>query len=206
MRGAQHEPAYLALNPKGKVPTLVVDGTVVTESPVILSYLAKRQPEAKLLPTADDAVTGLVGLADLVWAAGTLHPLAHRVFRPDSYTTAAPEGVKSVALEQLGRIAKAVATRIGVDGWWYGPNWSIVDTYIAWCFSIATEFGFRSLHIRQSRLTKLESKSGLHSRKCGCASARQSPGTSYPSRRGIPELFYNGSSTSCLRWIFARWV
>ena len=142
MRGAQHEPAYLALNPKGKVPTLVVDGTVVTESPVILSYLAKRQPEAKLLPTADDAVTGLVGLADLVWAAGTLHPLAHRVFRPDSYTTAAPEGVKSVALEQLGGIAKAVATRIGVDGWWYGPNWSIVDTYIAWCFSIATEFGF----------------------------------------------------------------
>ena len=43
-------PEYLALNPEGKVPTLVVDGTPLTEVAAILFYLARRFPDARLLP------------------------------------------------------------------------------------------------------------------------------------------------------------
>src|SRR5713226_4133697 len=46
-------PDYLALNPEGKVPTLVIDGRPLTEVAAILFYLAKRFPEAGLLPRDD---------------------------------------------------------------------------------------------------------------------------------------------------------
>jgi glutathione S-transferase len=49
--GAHRSPEYLALNPKGKVPALMLpDGSVLTEFPVIAYWLAKSFPEAKLLP------------------------------------------------------------------------------------------------------------------------------------------------------------
>ena len=43
-------PEYLALNPMGKVPTLVHGDTVITETPAILAYLADAFPEAGLAP------------------------------------------------------------------------------------------------------------------------------------------------------------
>src|SRR5258707_15505407 len=46
-------PAYLALNAEGKVPTLLVDGRPLTEVAAILHYLAKRFPDAGLLPRDD---------------------------------------------------------------------------------------------------------------------------------------------------------
>jgi glutathione S-transferase len=47
---AQHDPAYLKLNPGGVVPTLIVDGRVLTESAALLMILAERHPEARLAP------------------------------------------------------------------------------------------------------------------------------------------------------------
>lgn len=49
----QRSAAYLALNPEGKVPTLLVDGHSLTEVAAILYYLAKRFPDAALLPYYD---------------------------------------------------------------------------------------------------------------------------------------------------------
>ncbi len=46
-------PDFLAINPEGKVPTLLVDGRVLTEVAAILYYLAKRFPDAELLPGDD---------------------------------------------------------------------------------------------------------------------------------------------------------
>jgi glutathione S-transferase len=51
-RGHHREPAFLALNPAGKVPVLDDDGTVVTESAAICMHLAERHPESGLLPPA----------------------------------------------------------------------------------------------------------------------------------------------------------
>jgi glutathione S-transferase len=49
-RDAQHDPAYLKLNPRGVVPTLVIDGRPRCESAALLAMLAERHPEAKLIP------------------------------------------------------------------------------------------------------------------------------------------------------------
>jgi len=49
-QGAQRDPAYLALNPRGVVPTLVIDGQPRHESAALLMMLADRHPEAGLAP------------------------------------------------------------------------------------------------------------------------------------------------------------
>jgi glutathione S-transferase len=52
LRGDQYEPAYLKLNPNGVVPTLVHDGTPITESSMILYYIDEIFPEPPLMPEA----------------------------------------------------------------------------------------------------------------------------------------------------------
>jgi glutathione S-transferase len=65
--------AYLALNPEGKVPTLLVDGRPLTEVAGILFYLARRFPAAGLLPTVDiEAEAQAVSWMSFI--AATLHP------------------------------------------------------------------------------------------------------------------------------------
>jgi glutathione S-transferase len=50
-RFEQHDPAFLAINPKGQVPVLVSDGAIVTESTVIMEYLEEAFPEPPLHPS-----------------------------------------------------------------------------------------------------------------------------------------------------------
>jgi glutathione S-transferase len=52
LRGEQFAPEYLALNPKGVVPTLVHDGAVIVESTVICEYLEEAFPEHAIYPPA----------------------------------------------------------------------------------------------------------------------------------------------------------
>ena len=66
-------PGYLALNGEGKVPTLVVDGRPLTEVAAILYYLARRFPDAGLLPH-DDIDADAQALSWMSFIASTLHP------------------------------------------------------------------------------------------------------------------------------------
>lgn len=51
---AQKSPEYLALNPNGVVPTLVIDGTPQYEAAALAMLLAERHPQANLAPAFDD--------------------------------------------------------------------------------------------------------------------------------------------------------
>jgi len=66
-------PEYLALNPEGKVPTLVIDGRPLTEVAANLWYLAKRFPAAGLLPQNDLAAEAEV-VSWMSFIAATIHP------------------------------------------------------------------------------------------------------------------------------------
>jgi glutathione S-transferase len=66
-------PAYLALNAEGKVPTLLIDGRPLTEVAAILFYLARRFPDAGLLPR-DDIEADAQALSWMSFATSTLHP------------------------------------------------------------------------------------------------------------------------------------
>lgn len=66
-------PAYLAINPEGKVPTLLIDGRPLSEVAAILFYLARRFPEAGLLPEGDiEAEAQAVSWMSFI--AATVHP------------------------------------------------------------------------------------------------------------------------------------
>lgn len=52
---AQKSPEYLALNPNGVVPTLVIDGKSQYEAAALAMLLAERHPDASLAPAFDDA-------------------------------------------------------------------------------------------------------------------------------------------------------
>lgn len=55
---AQHAPAYLAINPMGKVPAIAHNGAVVTETAAICCYLADAFPHAGLAPAIGDPLRG----------------------------------------------------------------------------------------------------------------------------------------------------
>ncbi len=66
-KGEQHAPEYLAVNPEGKVPTLLIDGWKLTEVAATLYYLAKRYPEAKLWPAGRARSRGAGDFVDVVY-------------------------------------------------------------------------------------------------------------------------------------------
>jgi glutathione S-transferase len=54
----QRQPAYLAVNPMGKVPAIVHDGALVTEQGAVFAYLADLHPEAGITPAIGDPLRG----------------------------------------------------------------------------------------------------------------------------------------------------
>jgi len=83
--GKNKSPDFLAINPMGKVPTLVHDGKVITEAAAICLYLADVFPKANLKPAADK-------LADYYrWTIFAAAPLEHAVTSKAIGWTAPPE-------------------------------------------------------------------------------------------------------------------
>ena len=56
--GEQRRPAYLAINPMGKVPAIRHAGALITEQPAVFIYLADLYPAAKLAPPPGDPLRG----------------------------------------------------------------------------------------------------------------------------------------------------
>ena len=103
-------PDFLKINPNGKVPTLVVDGTILTEVAGTLFYLARAFPQAGLMPA------GALGEAEAVsWMsfdASTLH-------------TAVAQGPERVA--EVWRIAEQ---KLSGKQWCVGGKYSIADIHL----------------------------------------------------------------------------
>jgi glutathione S-transferase len=71
--GEQRQPAYLAVNPLGKVPAIMHGDALVTEQVAIFLYLADLFPQAKLAPALDDPLRGPY-LRWLVYYAAAFEP------------------------------------------------------------------------------------------------------------------------------------
>ena len=86
MAGDQYKPAYLAINPKATIPTLVRDdGTSLTEFQAIAWWLARRYPKSKLLPEDIDGEARVIETLDYV--VGTIHGQGYtRIFTTSNYS------------------------------------------------------------------------------------------------------------------------
>lgn len=99
LKGEHKSPEFKKLNPKSKVPTLVIDGEPLHENVAIISYLNERFPEAALLPTATNALERSRQLADLCFCSATLHPLVARIRVPEFF--AAEESARQKHTERM---------------------------------------------------------------------------------------------------------
>ena len=124
---AQHAPAFKAINPKSKVPTLMRDdGSVLTEFPAIALWLARTNPQAGLLPDDPDAQARAFEAMDYVVA--TIHMQGFtRMVRPGNYTPneADHEAVKAKGREIFETGLKLMDSALG------GKD------YVAGAFSVA---------------------------------------------------------------------
>lgn len=134
MRGAHRSKEYLALNPKGKVPTLIVDGKPLSENLAILSYLDEEFPEARLLPQTSDAFSRAEILSDLSFCASGLHPVVTRLRLPRFFCDVEPgeSRVFEMAETAMRLNFAIIEERLAGNKWWYGDQWSILDAYINW--------------------------------------------------------------------------
>ena len=75
---------YLAVNPKGYIPALQIDGFIVTENPAILAYLGRRFPEAGVYPN-DSGEAEARCLELLAWSSNTVHVAFAQLFRTERF-------------------------------------------------------------------------------------------------------------------------
>ena len=109
-RNQHKDPAYLAINPEGKVPTLLIDGRALTEVAGILFYLARAFPDAGLLPVGDIEAESRI-LSWMSFIAATVHPARRQGLGP-----------QQAALRQA-------ETRLGGGDWAVGA-FSIADIHL----------------------------------------------------------------------------
>jgi glutathione S-transferase len=136
--GAHRKHPYLTLNPRAKVPALFLDGRTLTENAAILFELNTRSDDRLLGSPKREAREQFV--SDLVWCAATLHPIVRQIRAPLRFTDGDPEAVRAHGIKQFATVALMLETRLMRD-WWYGRDWSIVDTYLRWIVGVA-ETGF----------------------------------------------------------------
>jgi glutathione S-transferase len=82
-KGEQKSPEYLAINPNGQVPVLVVDGRPLTQIVAICEFLDRSFPKAGLLPAA--AWERTQALSRLAWMNNTVHPTFTQIFRTPEF-------------------------------------------------------------------------------------------------------------------------
>ena len=130
--GAHRDPAYLKLNPNGKVPTLVMDGKfVLFESAAITMFIADRHPEARLAPGPDEMARGHF----YQWMAhltNSVQPAMLRYYYPERTTADAGgnEAVTAKATEEIGTLWGRMDQHLAAHGpYLLGDRFSAADIF-----------------------------------------------------------------------------
>lgn len=136
----QKSEEYLKLNAAGKVPTLVIDGRPLTEVAATLYYLARRFPEAGLLPPDTDIEAQAHVISWMSFIASAIHP------------------VWSKGLENALPVFEVADQRLGANDWAVGNTYSIADIHLFrlyWRFSSKHELPADSLPNLKRHLARM---------------------------------------------------
>ena len=129
--GEQRSAAYLAINPKARVPSLVTDRGILTEVPVLLGYIARTFPKAELAPT--DGFDFFQMQSFNTYLASTIHITFAHIFRPERYadSDAAKADMRAKAPKSLIEQFQLVEERLS-DGreWVHGDKYTVSDPYL----------------------------------------------------------------------------
>jgi glutathione S-transferase len=127
----QQSPDYLALNPKGRVPTLITDRGIISETPAILAYIAQTHRAAELAPI-DDPFAFAEVQAFNSYLCSTVHVgHAHRI-RGARWADdpAAHQAMKVKVTQNMGDYFEIIENRMFRGPWVMGEQYSIADPYL----------------------------------------------------------------------------
>ena len=129
-KGEHRSPEYLALNPNGQVPTLVVDGKPLSQIVAICEYIDRKYPKVGLLPADPWARTQ--ALSDLAWMNNTVHTTFTHVFRPEQFADedAAKENVKKFGAKRFRQLLERIQEKVTQAApFWFGDEPAFHDAY-----------------------------------------------------------------------------
>ena len=130
--GDNRTPAFRALNPSGKVPVLVADGTAITESAAIARFLCARHPDAGLMP----AEGTLDGARVDQWLFFVTTELEQALWTKAKHTFALPAKLRVPAVRETANteFKRAVAVAAAMHGdapYAVGDTFTVADLFFA---------------------------------------------------------------------------
>ncbi len=126
----QQSPAYLAINPKGRVPALATEQGVLTETPALLAFIAQQFPARALAPL-DDAFAFARMQEFNNYLASTVH-VAHAHKRRGSRWAddpAAHEAMRAKVPQTMTACARMMQQQLQ-GPWVLGERYSVADPYL----------------------------------------------------------------------------
>lgn len=131
-KGDQDTAEFLAINPRGQIPAMVLaDGTIITESAAISLHLADNHPDAGLLPPVASSERARV-YRWLFYASANIYEAVLRLYYTDGFTTDAGQldQVQDSARAHMDNAWELLENELGEGPYLLGSNYSVVDPYL----------------------------------------------------------------------------
>lgn len=117
---------YLAINPRGQVPALILDdGSLMTEGPAIVQYIADMKPEKMLMPPAG-TMARYRFLEWLNYLTSELHQRFYPLFVFPNF----PEDVIAALKDDLVKRLSHVSQKLGDGPYLMGEQFTVADGYL----------------------------------------------------------------------------
>jgi glutathione S-transferase len=127
----QNSPEYLKINPKGRVPTLVMDRGILTETPAMLAFIAQSFPQAKLAPL-DDAFEFAKVQAFNSYLCSTVHVAHAHKMRGARWATEETTfaDMKRMIPKTMGACFNLIEREMLKGPWVMGESYTVCDPYL----------------------------------------------------------------------------
>jgi glutathione S-transferase len=127
----QNSPDYLEINPKGRVPSLVTDRGILTETPAMLAYIAQTFPQARLAPL-DDAFAFAQVQSINSYLCSTVHVAHAHKMRGARWATEDTSfaDMKRMVPKTVGACFALIERKMLKGPWVMGETYTICDPYL----------------------------------------------------------------------------
>jgi len=127
----QRKPEYLKINPKGRVPALITDAGILTETPAILAYIAQVYPKAALAPLDDPFAFARLQSFNS-YLCSTAHVNHAHLSRGSRWADEASsiEDMKRKAPKVVGESFALMESEMFAGPWVMGAAYTVADPYL----------------------------------------------------------------------------
>jgi glutathione S-transferase len=162
-KGRQFDPEYLKINPKHRVPVLLIDGFALTENVAIQIWVARAFPQAGLLPA--DPLEEIKAISFMAWCASGIHPALTPNARPEQFCDlpGSEESVRRCARKKLFENYQ-IADDLLAGRDWFFDKFTSADAYFFWCFRRGIQFnldlsGFKNC---SAHFARMQQRASVH--------------------------------------------